>query len=166
MNHYVAKPLHRELSLAEAETGEAIGTRTREPDRDFDRNGFRERWLFDSSLIAKVCGAFLEETPICEISESVAERNRENLASSMETLASKMDWPGAGRILPEIQKACDALEHHLMAEVAGSTLGNRIERVAKIRMRRAVPGAAGIRLSVVEDHRESPWPSSRTDLFE
>jgi PAS domain S-box-containing protein len=157
MNDYVAKPvrrealaaaLHRQLSPAEVETSEAMGTRTREPGGDFDREGLRERLLFDSSLIAEVCGAFLEETPwlIREISESVAERDRENLrlhahslkgsaytlggnalgnlASSMETLASEVDWPEAERILPEIQKAYDALEHHLIAEIAGSTQGN------------------------------------------
>jgi CheY-like chemotaxis protein/HPt (histidine-containing phosphotransfer) domain-containing protein len=157
MNDYVAKPvrrealaaaLHRQLSPAEVATSHASGSRARDPDGDFDRDGLRERLLFDPSLIAEVCGTFLKETPVLlrEMNESVAERNRNSLrlqahslkgsastlggntlgklAGSLETLASEMDWPAAERTLPEIQKAYEALEKNLIVEMTGSTLGD------------------------------------------
>lgn len=157
MNDYVAKPvrrealaaaLHRQLSPAEVATSHASGSRARDPDGDFDRDGLRERLLFDPSLIAEVCGTFLKETPVLlrEMNESVAERNRDSLrlqahslkgsastlggntlgklAGSLETLASEMDWPAAERTLPEIQKAYEALEKNLIVEMTGSTLGD------------------------------------------
>ncbi len=157
MNDYVAKPvrrealaaaLHRQLSPAEGGASEALGSQNRPPESDFDRVGLRERLLFDTSLIAEVCGAFLDETPglLRSLDESVAKRNRDDLrlhahslkgsaynlggnalgklAASLEILATETDWPGAERLLPEIQKAYEALEKNLIIEMTGSKHGS------------------------------------------